>query len=313
MATWQLLPAEIRDRILYFFALKVLDEYEELGSDRWNTCEQIIKSQGFNWLEPVRCLQHFSWGLQTNRYFNNALSNAKIGGASAIDALQTLQYRRVQDILDESQSRDPWQVTLLLGLAGHFLKNHFVLNSSLVETILRCAPRRTAFGFVPRMEKWILQCATYCNESGFVTIRADDDEWYGGDEDDERISLKKGAWVVCRSGLQIYSIAGVANEEDRRGSPDPVYPCCVNARMVEEVIESKPNSWWLVRILRDGSNRAEWMLVNYEKCKIYYETYDYAHIWNNSWDSNGWMDDENPVYNSDNDFFLGNDDYSFYD
>ena len=59
MATWEQLPAEIRDIFLYLFTLQVADEYTQLGIDFWSDCNLEDITDEFECFSLLVCFQHF--------------------------------------------------------------------------------------------------------------------------------------------------------------------------------------------------------------------------------------------------------------
>ena len=90
MTTWEQLPAEIRDRVLYFFTLRIVNEYTQLAVDPWNERNLEDINDEYEYYYPVICLQHFSWALRTSRYFYNALNCSIIDGETPVQILKHL-------------------------------------------------------------------------------------------------------------------------------------------------------------------------------------------------------------------------------
>lgn len=251
------------------------------------------------WPSPFNCLVHFSWALRACRYFYNALSyGIKIDGESATETLKNLQYARANEIMDgyNGEISEAWNVVLFPKLAGYFLKNEKVIDSSLVERILgaNSPPMEwcswpTSKLLIPRLEEWVKRHATLSDCSCFVTLEVTRDGGRHGD----LMSFKKGARVVHKPGISIYSIARVACIEDRRGFPEPVYPCNYSLPMIKEIMDSEPNSWWLFLVSEhDYPEDIDGYFVNYTKGKIF-EAYNCedGYSWNNQWYSDSWSRD----------------------
>lgn len=104
IAPWQHLPFEIRDTVLYFFALQIIDDYTSFGLEIWkNCCKEYYwyNQYRFQWPNPVACLQQLSWVLRTSKYFRTSLNTTIIDGRTPVEILQELQYSQIREIVDD--------------------------------------------------------------------------------------------------------------------------------------------------------------------------------------------------------------------
>jgi hypothetical protein len=97
--TWNHLPPEIHDRILYFFCLDILTEYEDLGNNPFSDENvTLIQQQPDNSVGGT-CLGSLFSALRVSRYFYNSISHViKFDGKTAVTELKYMQFERIQMI-----------------------------------------------------------------------------------------------------------------------------------------------------------------------------------------------------------------------
>jgi hypothetical protein len=105
--SWDTLPFEVRDQILYYVRFDVIKAYTQLTADirdadkgfRDDPERARKRARRFltesNWADHIACLPNFSAVLRTSRYFHHAMTAIiKFDGKSALKTLQALHRDR---------------------------------------------------------------------------------------------------------------------------------------------------------------------------------------------------------------------------
>jgi hypothetical protein len=137
MATWQCLPLEIHDQILYWFCMITVDLYLRIGYEEDSYDTRSVSS--FDGPKAPAVLRHFSSALQTCKYFRDTIANRvriddQIDGlflnknwAAPISLLQELQSSRIwgnsRKFLNLARGAVDGNLDILIQIAGVFWKN----------------------------------------------------------------------------------------------------------------------------------------------------------------------------------------------
>lgn len=228
MPTWDDLPLEFRDRVLYFFCLDIIDDYLALTED----FDDCIDSIGSYFNSPSaflprspQSLRDFSSVFQTCRHFRNVLTNIKFKDKSPVEILQTAQYQRLRYIIQGLSDCDGENCNFgeIFRPVGCFWKNSKVLNDpECIGNVLKQLSAESFMILIPHLEDWVLQHTESKSESD-LDVGFDVRTSQGVVTLDVEVYNRKGAWLRsgCMSfkkgssqmggfwrGIQICSIAG---------------------------------------------------------------------------------------------------------
>src|SRR5277367_232468 len=311
--TWDTLPFEVRDRILYYFCFDVINEYTQLTADIRDAKGDFHNSEDrarrflteSNWADHIACLPNFSAVLRTSRYFHHAMTaTIKFDGKSALETLRTLHPDRTDAVFTFAEHIDGYHelpLSFVPRMVGNFSENLCVNPpfGVLFPSI------RLATLLIPFLEEWILQHATSTqpNHKRPITLKGVDPR--EGCNIPRKYDFMPGSFEFKGNNTRILdgtSIARPARLEDCHAFPNcdryhqySPYVCVCppppDFLMVREICKSKPDTWWLFTgmdsMFLDTSH--VWFLVNYKEKKMFRGP-DMANgmIWDDSWDENNW-------------------------
>lgn len=241
----------------------------------WDTIDDAYFDEDehpLKWPDPLQCLTSFSSAMRTCRYFHDAMTLVT-NGESAVQRIQRIQYTNVENILDlltNEVSSGLTSVAIFYSAAGSFWKNPKVQEpSEFLLRVLMWIPQRSRLMLMPHLESWVLRRAypsnlcgrigTYLSDQGIMCLN-------GG--------AIKDYWVTSILDVAKWE-ANDANDED--------------CPAVEDILNSRPESWWMFPSTDYGSNEDEWTLVNYDDRKIYSGPNAASwYRWEDIWDVENW-------------------------
>lgn len=324
--TWNTLPIEIRDRILYFYCAEVINEYTQLTADICiaHKSDENIKTDGGGlggavhfmkdggWTNHVDCLPKFAEVLRFSRYFYQTISEfIKIDTKSVLETLRKLHQDRatavfiLAEVVEMNDGKKKLSLDFIPKLAGNFMKNVSAFEQPPFHYIF--FSRRVAVLTIPRIEEWVLQQveATRNNHKWPITLEHCEDEADGNMALYAEFDFKPGEFEVEGNYLFRFDVTSIARPA--RLSDCFRFPNCprCNARdnsscvnpppdllMVREILSSKPGStWWLFTRMRERfmDTQTRWFLVNWKEKKMF-KSPDMTTgiIWDDSWDETNW-------------------------
>lgn len=168
---------------------------------------------------------------------------------------------------------------------GCFWMNPFVLDDvNMVPAILTQLPLSIRI-IIPRLQSWLFQKSSIRDDERVITIKVGKDKFGDGAKWN---TLTKGARMIEGVYLEITTIRGVVvageeqmadiNEVEAALDEDRIYPCDVSSQLIQEIMDSGVEDWWLFLFKYeyqtdeedvDELRRAPWFLVNYNKCRIF--------------------------------------------
>src|SRR5437762_10450559 len=162
MATWWDMPTELRDMVVYWFCMMIVNEFANLDND--DPIQFPHRIPGDNIKTPT-CLSSFSSVLKTSRYFRETLTKTvKINKLPAVEILQSMQYQKVQQLVGEMHVRNviqdhgPPHLDIFRKKAGPFWANPKVLNEvQTLPAILFFASDDDVLSLLPRLQPWLLR------------------------------------------------------------------------------------------------------------------------------------------------------------
>ena len=324
-ATWNTLPIEIRDRILYFYCAEVINEYTQLtadirvayesswnfrakGSDTVGAAARFVKDG--TWTKHIDYLPKFSEVLRLSRYFHQTISEfIKIDTKSALETLRELHQDRATTVfllaetLEMDNGDEKLSFDFIPKLAGDFMKDASAVRTPPFDYVFRLP--QVAVLTIPRIEEWVLQqvrpirvhqqlpiTLSYyeCNADGHI-VRSGE------------LELMPGELQVAGNRLVQFDVISIARPA--RLSDCYWFDICHRTRyerlcvdplpdllMVREILSSKPGStWWLFTRTdaRFTGTSHRWILVNWKEKKMFkYPDMTTGIIWDDSWDETNW-------------------------
>jgi hypothetical protein len=228
MPTWDDLPREIRDHVLYIFCLDAIDDYIALTDD-FDECIDLVGSWFVSpstfWPRSPQSLRDFSSVFRTCRYFHTVLTDIKYDAKSPVEILQTLQHNKVQYILNGLFDCDCQNCHLgeLFRLVGCFWKNSKILDDpKCIGDVLKRLSGEGFMMLIPHLQDWVLKhtepepeinsdvYSDVKSTQGTVTLDIELYNHKGARLRSSRMSFKKGSSGMSElwGGLRICSIAG---------------------------------------------------------------------------------------------------------
>lgn len=298
MATWHALPPEIQDRILYFFSLIVVHEYEKHDpAEFWDRATRRFPRLGKCPTIP-RSLISTTSALKTCRFFHNSITNVvRLDGQSLVEVLQTLQYQRIVGLIEyyyESDADAGIHIGWFVESAGCFWKNPKLIDDkNAIGEVLFLISRESRMMFLPHIELWLIRHAnTVAPDHAFIKLHDANGRKCGN----PYLNPTVGIYDDDDS----YSIALLGNVESFTSVDDDdddddwnfIYACYSTIPLVRDLKDSQPSSWWIYQNDCSGYSPG-WILVNYREKKMYigpdgtqayyWENFGHQVLWKKDW------------------------------
>jgi hypothetical protein len=262
MVTWNSLPIEIRNLVLYNFCLNVVEEYNNVQIDVNDISE-------LKWPKPPKCLSSLASALHTCRYFHNVITRIiKVDGESVVETLQELQFYKLMEIQNALCGCQEAPVGLFFNTVGYFWRNpKLAKNGYFIGTLTLWNDPKSSLMLIPHLEDWVTYNTS--RASGHrrqIHLTLSEME---GSADLVLLTDSEGQSTVagCDS-LEICPIIKLYGVRDRNTSKAAPPHHFERLPIVQDIINSSAHSWWLFRRTEyqwDGSLVNKWWcLVNYK-------------------------------------------------
>ena len=296
MAKWHDLPPEVHRLILRRFCVDLVADFTDSHVNPWETLDYPFESDESGvWPKHPESLFSFSSALQTCRYFYHTVTNdIKLNGESTGVLLQREQHQVIHDIVN-GQNDDPAAV-----LAGRFWKNSSLFKAhSELDAVLGWITPSSRMMLIPHLEKWLLYHAEPNlppwpdqTENDVLTVGVGEDA-----QDCPWMRLREGSLKLRGAVLSIATIDEIAPDKEADDEDEENdYPACdPNIRVLRDIKNSDPDSWWFFPPVDFGVGPEEmqWTLVNYRLQKIYCGPEgSWGRYWEDVWDVPNWRADE---------------------
>lgn len=303
MATWLALPPEIQDRILYFFSLSVVHEYEKHDpADFWDRTARPSPQLGKCPAIP-HSLVSVTSALKTCRFFHNSLTNVvKLDGQSLIEVLQNIQYRRILDLIKyyfESDAKPEIHIGWFVESAGYFWKNPKLIDDKdAIADVLYLISRKSRMMLLPHVEQWLIRHAITADHN-HPRIKLDDaNRPKCGNPCIDQTAVIYNDYVSNSISLlgDIITTPSMydedADEDDKDDDWKFIYAYYSAIPLVWDLRNSQPSTWWLYHNDCSGHSPG-WFLVNYGDKKLYvgpdgtqayyWENFGHQTLWKKDW------------------------------
>ena len=289
MTTWDSLPAELRNLVLEFFCLTVVEEYEDLHIE-WNDGEYNALAE-LKWPKPPECLSSLASALRTCRYFHDIITRIiKVDGESVVKTLHELQFNKLIATDVALYGFPKPHVGLYFNTVGRFWRNPKLAEDNNFIGILKLwNDPKSSLMLIPHLEDWVKKYHTSSASSDHQQIHLALSDAEGGAEL-VLLSDTDGRPIV--SGCDALKICPIAEfyEVRDRNNPKAAHHRFKRLPIVQD-INSDTHSWWLFRRSKfqwDGSEVNKWWcLVNYKTKQMhmrpqYTSSVTFDDVWNPS-------------------------------
>lgn len=293
MTTWNSLPTEIRNIVLYLFCLNVVEEYENLDID-WNDVDgEDDAPVQLKWPKPPECLSSLASALRTCRYFHDVITRIiKVDDESVVDTLQGLQFCKLMGIQSALYGFPMPYVGLYFNSVGYFWRNPKLAKDAYYIGILRLWDNpKSSLMLIPHLEDWV-KYNTSSTSSRRQKIHLTLSDMEGNAE---LVLLSDSEGRVIHGGcdtLKICPISKFYQVHDGNNSR-AAHRRFKRLPIVQDIINSRHHSWWLFSRSSyqwDGSVVNKWWcLVNYETKQMHMRPeYTSRVTFEDVWNPSGW-------------------------
>jgi hypothetical protein len=284
MATWNDLPFEIRDRIVYFFCLDIITEYDSAPTDIFNP-EYYKLDEGKQIssvkLAPPECLSHFGAAVRTSRYFYLSMTNRiMFDDRSAALALKRMQADKFDELYDNTIDYDFQHKHLdaLAAVIGFYWNNPYCLEKSHIFTffLLHFVRSDCVPSYLPVLRRWLSNQATsaaFPNKTPYI---------WGSilGLDSLRLYFNVGSLSTYDGYVDVFSIEGIAAADHEFNEVDLLWMegdeqkldkhgkqavCqkinCSGIDLRRAIEDAAPNTW---RCMIDTACGCKWFVMNFE-------------------------------------------------
>jgi hypothetical protein len=290
MATWNLLPTEIRNLVLYFFCLNIVEEYRDLHIHLND--EEYNASAELKWPKPPECLSSLASALRTCHYFHNVIKQTiKIDGEFVVDILQGLQFHKLMETEKALHGFLEHHIGLYFSTVGYVWRNPLFLRSGfVVESLKLWDDPKFSLMLIPHLEHWVKQrcVSSPSNRRQQIRLTLSDMEGNAGlvlSTDLEGLFI-----TVGHDALEICPVAEFREIQIDVNNPKAAHHHNFeHLPIVEDIIDSSTHSWWLFRrySYQWDMNVVNkwWCLINYETKKMhmrpqYTSRVNFGNVWN---------------------------------
>jgi hypothetical protein len=286
MATWNDLPLEIRDHIVYFFCLDIITEYDAPPTDIFNSEYYNLdngKKTSSVKLAPPECLSDFDAAVRTSRYFHHAINyNIMFDGNSAASTLKLMQADKFDSIYDTPEHNRLFEqkhLDALVGVIGFYWNNPICLMNSrdLIDFLLYQVPGDHVPWFSRAVRRRLSNHATSAQEFPKRT------PYICGSSDLRqclRLYFNVGSLSKTNEEVDFFSIEGTAAADDEFDDVDLLWMECEEEKFekhgkqavchmanclgidLRRAIEDAPPNTWYCMI--DKELECKWLVVNME-------------------------------------------------
>jgi hypothetical protein len=304
MAKWHDLPPEVRRLILHRFCSDLVADFTNSHVNPWETLEYTFESpESGVWPKHPESLLSFSSALQTCRYFYHTITDdIKLNRESTGVLLQREQHQVIHDIIKEQYDEPASllvEVGFLYALAGRFWKNSSVFKAhGVLDAVLGWITPTSRMMLIPHLEEWLLYHAEPNlpkwpdqTENDVLTVGIGEDA-----RDCPWMRLREGLLKLRGPVLSISTIDQVVpdKEADDDDNENDYPPCDPNIRVLRDIHNSNPDTWWFFPPddFGVGPEEMQWTLVHYGLQKIYCGPEgSWGRYWEDVWDVPNWMVD----------------------
>ena len=292
MATWNCLPTEIRNHILYLFCLNVIEEYKEFHFDLDD--EEDNASTELVWPKPPECLSSFASALGTCHFFHDVITRIiKVDGEHVVESLHELQFDKLLRIENALYGCPKPHLDLYFNTVGYFWRNPKLSKEPHVIASLKLwDDGKSPLMLIPHLEDWVKH-NTPSKSKHRRKIRLTLSDMEGNAE---LVILTDSDGRFITAGCDTLEICPITKFHKIHGGKSPKLSPRHRFKLlpiVQDITNSSTNSWWLFRRIKhqwDGSMICKWWcLVNYETKQMhmrpqYTSRITFEDVWNPSCD-----------------------------
>jgi hypothetical protein len=304
MASWNSLPNEIRNHILYFFCLNVIEEYKEFHfdfNDEDDDEEEDNASTEIVWPKPPECLSSFASALGTCRFFHDVITQIiKVDGEHVVEILQELQFDKLVRIQIALHGCPKPHLDLYFSTVGYFWRNpKLSKDPDIIGSFKLWDDAKSPLMLIPHLEDW-LKHNTPSKSKQSQKIQLTLSEMEGNAE---LVLLTDSDSRFTSAGCDTLEICPITKFHKILGGKSPKIAPRHRLKLlpiVQDVTNSSTDSWWLFRRIKhqwDGSMICKWWcLVNYETKQMHMRPQYASRItFENAWNPSRDMAEKSPV------------------
>ena len=246
MATWNSLPTEIRNLILHYFCLNVIEEYDDLHID-WNN-EEYNAPAKLKWPKPPECLSSLASVLHTCHYFHDAITRIiKIDDESVVKILQELQFYKLIEVQSDLYGFPNPHIGQYFNTVGYFWRNpRHAKKVYFIGSLRLWDDPKSSLMLIPHLEDWVkYNTSSASNHREQIHLTLSDME---GNAKLILLTDSEGQCIHAGSNiLEIHPIVKFYEVRDENNPKATRHHGFERLPIVQDITNSDTHSWWLFR------------------------------------------------------------------